>query len=238
MRGKTADEVANLSNQMYAELVRGNPRGGAPAPTPTPSPTGMPTDDQWLTAPGAAANQLMDARFGPLVQNAFAQIAGQSREIVKREYADDFRKWGPEIDLYINQTDPQFRTVENLQKIVGMVRANHIDEIAAERAERKLNEMLNSGAILRPGTAPAGGAPANPNAGVDLANVGLPENYARVLKNYDITPAILDEFLLKTACAGDMSQLPAARAKWVEQAKKGDIITERRTDRLVTELGG
>jgi hypothetical protein len=106
-----------------------------------------------------------------------------------------------------------------------MVRANHIDEIAAERAQIKLNEMLNSGAVLRPGAAPNGASTPAPGA-IDFSTAELPPEYKRVLQRYNITEPILDEFLQKTEVASTGCTLIEARKRWLERAKKGDIITE------------
>lgn len=247
MRNKTADEVANLSNQMYAELVRQQPRAASPqgqaqqtqynAASPT-----APSNDLWITDPATAAAQyaayVQATQIAPMVGGLTQQLGTTSREVVKLRYPEEFRKWGPEIELYINQTAPEYRTVDNLEKILGLVRANHIDEIAAERAQKRLDEMLNSGAVLRPGTAGAGVAAAAPNGTIDFKTAGLPPEYSRVLDTYRITPAVLDEFLLKTSANGDPSALPAARAKWLENAKRGDVIVEQKTDTLVSALGG
>lgn len=235
MRGKTADEVGGLSDQMYAELVRRAP--AAPAVPPNNgAATTMPNQDLWLTDPNAAAAQMLAharaTEFAPAFANMANQLGATAREVVKRDYADEFRKYGPEIDLYINQMDPQYRSIDNIVKVVGMVRANHIDEIVAERSQAKLNEMLNSGAVLRPGAAPSGASPASNGAAIDLKNAGLPENYTRVLERFNITPAVLDEFLLKTEVASTGCSLPEARERWVKRAKQGDILTERASGAL------
>ena len=148
MRGKTADEVGGLSDQMYAELVRRAPTPAAPAAVPNNgTATTMPNQDLWLTDPNAAAAQMLAharaTEFAPAFSNMANQLGAAMREGVKRDCADEFRKYGPEIDLYINQMDPQYRSLDNIVKVVGMVRANHIDEIVAERSQAKLNEMLN-----------------------------------------------------------------------------------------------
>ena len=233
MRGKTLDDVANLSNQMYAELVRRQP----PAPSAPASVSAgadgvtMPNDDLWLTNPNAAAQQFMtytrNTEFMPAMQQMAQQLGATAREVVKRDYSDDFRKWGPEIDLYINQMDSQYRTIDNIAKVVGMVRANHIDEIAAERAQKRLDEMLAAGTVLRPGAAPNGAPSGGVGGAVDLAKAGLPENYSRVLQRYGITSDVLDEFLTKTEVAATGVTLQQAREKWLERAKSGDIIVER-----------
>lgn len=238
-RNKTADEVANLSNQMYAELVRRQPApASAPAPT-NGAPTGvtMPTDDQWLTQPGVAAQQVLqyarNTEFAPALANMANQLGVTAREVIRMRYPDEFRKWGPEIDLYINQMDAQYRNVDNLDKVVGMVRANHIDEIAAERAQKRLDEMIASGTVLRPGAAPNGPGTAAPGAAIDLAKSGLPDNYARLLQRYGVTSETLDEFLMKTDVAATGCTLAQARERWLERAKAGDIITERPTGAVV-----
>ena len=234
LRGKTAEEGAALSDQMYTELTRRTPQAPASPPAPNGSaPAGptLPSDELWLTNPNSAMRQVLDharqTEFMPALANMANQLGATAREVVKRDYADDFRKWGPEIDLYINQMDPQYRSIDNIAKVVGMVRANHIDEIATERAQAKLNEMLNAGTIIRPGAAPNGTSTAVPGASVDLARAELPAEYARVLQRYGVTSEKLDEFLMKTEVASLGISLPEARERWLKRAKSGDIISER-----------
>lgn len=237
LRGKTMDEVAALSDQMYAELVKRQPAAPAAAPAPATNGTaGLPTDDLWLTNPTAAGQMLLaharQNEFAPAFANMAQQLGATAREVVKRDYADDFRKWGPEIDLYINQMDPQYRTIDNITKVVGVVRGNHIDEIAAERAQAKLNEMLNAGTVIRSGGAPNGTATAMPGAAVDFTKAELPAEYARTLSRYGVTSEKLDEFLLKTEVQSLGISLPEARERWLKRARAGDIITEASSGRV------
>lgn len=191
----------------------------------------MPNQDLWLTDPNAAAQQMLQharqTEFAPALQHMAAQLGTTAREVVRRDYADDFSKWGPEIDLYINQMDPQYRTIDNITKVVGMVRANHLDEIVAERAQRRLDEMVASGTVLRSGAAPNGPVAPPPGVITDFKSAGLPANYQRLLDRYGVTPETLDEFLMKTTVASTGCTLQQAREKWIESAKKGDIVTER-----------
>lgn len=238
MRGKTADEVAGLSDQMYAELLKRAPASPAPAPAPAPANNiGMPNQDLWLTDPNAAAQQMLQharqTEFAPALATMAAQMGSTAREVVRRDYAEDFTKYGPEIDLFINQMDPQFRTIDNITKVVGMVRANHLDEIVAERAARKLDDMIAAGSVLRSGSAPNGPVATAPGTITDFKTAGLPDNYRRMLDRYGVTPETLDEFLLKTTVASTGCTLAQAREKWVESAKKGDIVTERPSGALV-----
>src|SRR3990167_9109854 len=63
MRNKTMDEVASLSNAMYAELVRGQPQAQTaqrPATAPAqqtaqPGTPSAPSNDLWITDPAQAA---------------------------------------------------------------------------------------------------------------------------------------------------------------------------------------
>lgn len=253
MRGKTAEEVANLSNAMYAELVRGQPQQqrGPAGPQQQAAQTQYnsaspgtsaqpPSQEQWITDPAGAAAQyaayIQQTQVQPMMSNMAQQLGTTARELIRRDYATEFNKWGPEIDLYINQMDPAYRTVDNLRKVVQMVQANHLDEIATDRAKAKLDEMLNSGAVLRPGTAPtAPGAPV-PGA-VDFK--ALPDTYKRLLQKYDITPDTLDEFLTKTEVAAHGISLQEARERWFKRASSGDVIVEHKADHTVgSTIGG
>jgi hypothetical protein len=89
------------------------------------------------------------------VKNLFRQIINQPAPVdhtarnlaaqglygqVKAERADDFKRWGSEIDREIGKLDVSYWTYTNLIAIVKMVRGEHVDELVAEKAQRLANE--------------------------------------------------------------------------------------------------
>jgi cytosine/adenosine deaminase-related metal-dependent hydrolase len=143
-------------------------------------------------------------------------------EIIRQRYPDEFKRWGPQIATYASQLTPENRTVDMLEKVIGVVRSEHIDEIVAERSKRALDEMIEKGTVVRPGA--AGGAPAQTAA---VSFDALPPNYKEILAEYKITPETLDEFLVATEVSAKGVSLNDARKAWLERASKNDIITEK-----------
>ncbi len=237
--GKTAKEVAELAGQLYNELRRGDvPATAAPAqavpqqnyaPQP-PVPVGpqQPTEDEWLNNPRGAAQKQADymrvTQLDPVFAQQATQLGQQSRAIMEMKDPDAFKRWGPEIDILINQVDPTMRTVDTMSKIVGMVKANHLDEIVNERTQIAMQKAQEAGG-LRSGVA-GDGTSIEPLGGVDFDKEQLPEKYRRILARYHVTPETLDEFLIATEVKGKGVLLADARKAWLEHAKKGDILTE------------
>jgi len=246
MRGKTADEVANISNQLYQNMLSGQPT--APQPNmPNPSyptqpqyapaqPAGPqpPTPDDWINNPSDAAQRDWAYReatqFRPQI-NQFAEGMGQqARTIVEMRDPDTFRKYGPQIDLYIKQLDPQFRTVENIQKVVGMVKAEHLDEIVNERTREAISRAQDAGTMRSGGGTGTG---ASPSASLDFKEAGLPERYRSLLERHRATPEKMREFFsapsMRETFTGDANaSVEKCIDAWLEMAKQGDIITEER----------
>lgn len=243
MRGKTASEVASLSNAMYQQLVSGRPQTGPPqqaaqtqynashsgyAPSQNGNDLRPPTDEEWTLTPALAAQRqrLYDQQMQqPALQQRDAQVGALAMEVIKLRYPEEFRKWGPQIVTYASQLSPDSRTVDMLEKVVGVVRSEHIDEIVAERSKRMLDEAIEKGTVLRPGAAGGTSAPAT-TPGVQFD--ALPPNYRRLLETYRITPETLDEFLMATEVATKGVSLNDARKAWLEKAAKGDVITEQK----------
>jgi hypothetical protein len=208
-------EAAQITDYLYRQSMT--------PPAPPPAQPQAPSADEWLTDGNQAARKWADAYLNPQLQS-YAQAIGQtSRELVKSTEKDAFTKWGTEIDTLINQVDPQMRTVDNISRIVRMVKADHLDELAEERATARIQQMQAAGG-LRADT--AGGAPgsASPAAGVDFSQ--LPEKYRRTLEKYHTTSRELDEFLLATDVKTKGLTLEQARADWLAKATVGDIVVE------------
>ena len=229
--GKTAEELANLTNKLYGEQLRGTqstpqyqsaPQYQAPSAPPEPS------SDDWLTDPGSAAKRQMESYYqshlAPQLQMQAAALGATSRSIVAQQEPEAFRKWGPEIDALINQIDPQYRTTDAIGKVVNMVKGEHLDELVQERTKREIDRMANADPMRTDGS-PLG-ATANARVGIDLDNTVLPPEYKRQLDKYGVRPETIDEFLTATEVRRRGITLDQARKEWLEKAGKGDIITE------------
>lgn len=230
MRGKTADEVGQLSSQMYDVLQ--NQSQGQPSQQPQQRVESQePTNDEWLTDTAGASRKfgehLRRTQFEPVINQYATALGQQARAIVEMRDPDAFKRWGPEIDTYIARYMPQpaQRNVESIAAVVDLVRGKHVNELIAEREREVLSRAQQSNSMRADGAAASGAGAGSANR-VDFTNVGLPDNYRRTLERYRITPDTLDEFLTSTECRVRGITLQQAREEWLAKAKAGDVITE------------
>jgi hypothetical protein len=179
----------------------------------------MPTADDYTLDPVAATQRTLEYNYGvrvqPVLDQIAAQLAGTGRQVASMQYADEFKRWGPEIDQLVVNVPPQQRTGELYAQAVRLVKANHIDELATERMTAKLAEMgvgdRTSG----------GGTVASVTAGaVDLTK--LSPEYKAAMDAMGIGPAELHEFLGKTG---------QTMEQFVESANRKQVITDMTWDR-------
>lgn len=104
-------------------------------------------DDEYMTG---AQFRRAQAAVAPDT-TAINLAADNSLAIVRQQYATDFAKYGPEISALLASVPANLRTIDNLQRVVKMVRSDHVDEIAAERAQQLV-------ATMAPTVRPTGGA--------------------------------------------------------------------------------
>lgn len=154
-RGKTASEVVGIGQQLYTTLERTiagqqPPRPAAPAPQAAPQ---IGADD-FLTAGqlSAYAPQLIQQHVNPTLQRMVETNAQNTLAFVRQKHAETFQKYGPEVHAYLANVDKADWNVETLEKVVRLVRADHVEDIASEIATRRLSEAevawRSSGAAL------------------------------------------------------------------------------------------
>lgn len=245
--GKTPEEAASLSNQLYEALVRRQPppqltqrpqqpqyQTGYTSPqTGYVSPQNVapaePSEDDWAMDPRGAmskyANYLEQTRLQPFQQQTANLLAQQSKAFLRDRHRKEFERYGPEIELLIDQLPPENQTMDALETVIGIVKSRHLDELAEERAQERLKAMMEKGDVMRSGTQTL--APHAPSA-IDLDSAKLPENYRRVLDKNRIDAGKIDEFLLGPAGSLYGATLDERRKNWAELAAKGDIITEEK----------
>jgi len=194
------------------------------------TPPGMPqppTADDWLTDPQEATRRQIDyeavTRFAPQFQQTTSALAQTSLELARQADKDAFDRWGPEILSNLQTVDQQYWTVPNIKKIVGMVKAEHIDEITSSLVERRIQQMSDSGTIMRPGSSPTSTSIARAD-GVDLDMDKLPERYREQLQKARMTPEVLKEFLIKTEVEPRGISLKQAYEEWFKEATTGDVL--------------
>jgi hypothetical protein len=190
-----------------------------PTQVTQPQAATMPTADDYTLDPVAATQRTLEYNYGvrvqPVLDQIAAQLAGTGRQVASMQYADEFKRWGPEIDQLVVNVPPQQRTGELYAQAVRLVKANHIDELATERMTAKLAEMgvgdRTSG----------GGTVASVTAGaVDLTK--LSPEYKAAMDAMGIGPAELHEFLGKTG---------QTMEQFVESANRKQVITDMTWDR-------
>lgn len=208
----------------------GYPAPAAPPSAPQPE---MPKQEEWLSDSATAARKyaeyLQATQFAPALRAQAIGTAQTNRELVKLQRQDEFRRWGPEIEMTLQQMapDPVNWTPMNITAVVDMVKARHVNELIAEERAKYTNEL--GGTALRPST---GGAPGATSAmasnTVDLEK--LPPGYRDALKTLAVDQRTIDEFLYRTYVKGGMEpDLDKARERWVKQVQRGDVFSDNRT---------
>ena len=173
-RGKTAKEVLEAGKTMYSVLERFNQQGAVPQPQaqqpqyqpppqygyqpqqpPTPAEIG---DDEFLT--GRQVKQLgqqWQQQIAPQFQQSVDLAAQTTYGLVRQKYGKEFDRYGPEIQGYLSNLPKASWSLDNLERVVKIVQAEHLDELVAERARQHAAEAVPS---VRPnGGATEGGAP-------------------------------------------------------------------------------
>lgn len=172
MRGRTADEVAEAAQNLYDELTRlsSQPPSSAPEPTNMSTPGALqPPDPQLIYTDAARYQRELIAYQNALYQQQFAAqaspIAARLAETDKQlsrngRYADVWKRWESEIEAKLAGIPIEQRNLALYDQAAQLVRADHIDELAQERAEQL---QSNAGA----GTERSGGNTSSPSYTLD-----------------------------------------------------------------------
>jgi hypothetical protein len=102
----------------------------------------LPADDAEYLQVGAVRRLLGTLANQPApVDETARNLAAQAvYGNIRQQRADEFRRWQAEIDNEIRRLPVPYWTYDALNTIVNMVRANHVDELVAEKAQRLSNE--------------------------------------------------------------------------------------------------
>lgn len=150
-------------------------------------------DDEYLN--GAQLKQIlsrMAAQPAPVDWTSRQQSAGALLAAVQMQRAEDFKRWGPEINAELQKLAAEHWTLDNLKILVDIVRSRHIDELAAERAEQLRNDT-------HPTIRSGGGSGSGPHtAQPTLAQEGLPKDWVDKLRAQGIDEAKVQEFCKET----------------------------------------
>lgn len=184
--GMTAEQVLGIATATTDMLQSGGAVPQPPAPAAPPRFADDVGDDEYLT--GAQMRRALASR--PAFDDTAVNLAADANlGNVRRDYADDFRRYGPEIDALIARVPANLRTLDNLQRCVKMVRSDHVDEIAAERAQQLASTIAPT---LRP---TGGGAPPAPvSREHSMESETIPEAWKSRARAANITEDTVLEF--------------------------------------------
>lgn len=257
LAGKTPAEAKALFDQLYQQnqqlAARAWQQPGAPvtapmqpsyapsqpnyAPYAQPGPVRVqppepPKQEEFLSDPAGAtkryADYLQATQFGPQLQQQAAATAQTNRQLVAMQRADEFKRWGPEIDMTLQQMapDPVAWTPQNIASVVDIVKARHVNELIAEDRARYANEL--GGASVRPSA--GGGTATSATASNTLDFDKMPPGYRDALKSLNVDQRTIDEFLMRTYIRSGLEpDLDKARDRWTKQVQRGDVFSDHKT---------
>ena len=218
LRGKSWKEAAEITDQLYKTLVANQSLAQPPLSFNQGSPLyaqAMPGQPDFQTDPLGATR----AAFTQESQPRDAMLGAQARELAELKYGDDFRRWGPEIDMALNVIPPHQRTPQVVDWIVRGVRGSHMNELGAEFAERRIKQLVEGGTLRPQGAGEATGDTVSSRVDLDK----LPPRYGTILKNLGVTSNAIDGMLGKIYPEHPLNK---AREKWMASAMKGDVISD------------
>lgn len=189
-RGKTGAEITAITQQLMESVTR---QGTAPAPAPA-APVAPGAIDPQAYATGQDilnAQQAAVAQFQPALERLAQQNAAATYRIVQTDprYAETFQRYGPEVMTYLGQVPKAQWTVDIIEGAAKLVRADHLDELARERA----NQIVQS---MEPTIRPTGGgaSPQAPTADFSLKSEKLPQDWRDRAARVGLDEHTLDEF--------------------------------------------
>ena len=157
------------------------------APAPAPAPAFDFADDEYID--GRTLKRMLADRAPARDDTAVILAADANLSIVRSKYARDFERFGHEIDAMLAQVPHGVRTLDNLERVVKMVRSDHLDEIAGELATQRIAGMEPT---LRSNGSPASPAPISRE--FSLESEKIPEAWRRSALANGITERTVDEF--------------------------------------------
>lgn len=172
-KGRTADEILSTAQQLYEALQAGQTAPApAPAPTyqqaPTPAPTpqqGLPEVDPNLIYSNpheyhrqmeARQQAMVEARLNAASASVTSPMASMAKEQARMHRPEVWKKYGPEIEATMRQLGPQARAdVSSWKRVVNYVAGEHVDELAAAKAQEMMSRGADSGSLRTQGGPPS-----------------------------------------------------------------------------------
>ena len=184
--GRSAEEILGIAEAQAAMLAR-------PIQVQAPQPSRFDLDikdEDYVD--GRQLKQLV-SRFAnnpnTVDYGARQQAAGALLATVEMRRADEFRRWGMEIRQELVKLDPGNWTLDNLNIVVDIVKSRHIDELAAEKAQRLVSE---SHPTIRSGTGGTGSGV--PYKQQNMESEGVPREWSQAAKAAGISEQQIWEF--------------------------------------------
>ncbi len=219
-RGKTPEELLGIASQLEGALEN-YVQNGAPSAPPALTPVAPVTpqgfaEDEYVR--GADLNRMapriVDERIDSRVAGLNAQLANIALDTVRKEFNDDFNRFGPEIYGKLSTLDKASGvwTVDNLRTVVKLVRADHVDELVRDK--------LHASSLMEPALRSTGAAPVSvtpPATDFSVKSEQLSPDFREKLAKAGVTEATMDDFC---RAAG------MTREQYFQMASKNQIITE------------
>jgi len=185
-KGRTADEILETANQLYAAIQSGTPaQPTAPTPATPPPPSSSPVDPNLMYSnPHEYDRQLresirteMRTELASAANSVTSPMASMAKEQAKTHRPKVWDRYGPEIETTMAQLGPNARAdVSSWKRVINYVAGEHVDELADARAKEILARGGDSGSL------PTHGGPPNmdPASGLSPIRKLFAENHPAV----------------------------------------------------------
>lgn len=197
-RGKNPEEILGIATQLAGIVQNFNQQSRVPDMQRQPEPSTMEIPDDDFVSGRQVKQYLAQAaqQFQPRIDQGAALGASANVGYARQQYADEFRRWGPEIDSYIARLPVHERTLDNLAQVVNIVRGNHWQELQQD-AEQKVRQQLLA-EMGQPGLRSSGAPGAGPvpthNTEYSLSNEQLPPEWRKRALETGLTDAAIQDF--------------------------------------------
>ena len=185
-QGKTPEEILGIADA--AMSILNERKGTVPPPTAVPEPTtdfGF-ADEDYIT--GAQLKQLVE-RIGAPTRDTAELAASATLGVARQQFAQDFTKYGAEISGMLATVPKNLWTLDNIGKVVKMVRSDHLAEIIAQE---RANFTSGMEPTLRSSGAAAPAAPVSREN--SLESEEIPAEWKRRASAAGVTERVVDEF--------------------------------------------
>ena len=216
--GKSPGEVLNVARG-YEEAF--NRSGGPPArPEPPRAPDVFNVRDDDIVT-GQQLKQYLDQAqrqvLAPQFQQSTEMAASAIYGFAQSKYADEFKRYGPEIQQELQRVPKQMWTVDNMKTIVDIVAGRHREDYARERAQELIAQMEPTIRPMGGGSEPV---PTPEQKNHSLESDKIPADWKARAKQAGITESTVREF----CASNDMS--PEQFFQMFEKSPLQPIVAE------------